>query len=261
MTAVSITGATGPYKILAVTRDVNSPSSQRLLEQSTNIQLVEGNLDNRHEIFRNAKKAVSTPIWGVLSVQTANRNSTSEETQRKALIDESVKNGVKYFIYSCVDRGGEASINSPTRVPHFINKHNIEQHLMAKTRKGEMDWTILRPTAFFENFVPGFLGKVFNTSWRIALKGKPLQLVSTSDIGYFGALAFPDPERYKSRAIFLAGDELTFGEMARIYRRKTGNAIPTTFSLPCHIFMASMKDMGYMFKWFHDEGYKQTLKT
>ncbi|KAE8389423.1 hypothetical protein BDV23DRAFT_184497 [Aspergillus alliaceus] len=241
MTAVSITGATGPYKILAVTRDVNSPSSQRLLEQSTNIQLVEGNLDNRHEIFRNAKKAVSTPIWGVLSVQTANRNSTSEETQRKALIDESVKNGVKYFIYSCVDRGGEASINSPTR------------------EKWTGLFCALPP--FSRTFVPGFLGKVFNTSWRIALKGKPLQLVSTSDIGYFGALAFPDPERYKSRAIFLAGDELTFGEMARIYRRKTGNAIPTTFSLPCHIFMASMKDMGYMFKWFHDEGYKQTLKT
>ncbi|KAB8231679.1 nucleoside-diphosphate-sugar epimerase family protein [Aspergillus alliaceus] len=226
MTAVLVTGATGPYKILAVTRDVNSPSSQRLLEQSSNIQLVEGNLDNPHEIFRNAKKADSTPIWGVLSVQTANRNSTSEETQSKALIDESVKNGVKYFIYSSVDCGGEASINSPTR---------------------KWNWTILRPTAFFENFVPGFFGK-------------PLQLVSTSDIGYFGALAFPDPERYKSRAIFLAGDELTFGEMARIYRRKTGNAIPTTFSLPCHIFMASMKDMGYMFKWFHDEGYKADIE-
>lgn len=44
----------------------------------------------------------------------------------------------------------------------------------------------------------------------MALKGKPLQLVATSDIGYFGAEAFLNPNKYEGKGISLAGDELTF---------------------------------------------------
>lgn len=84
MSAVLITGATGkqggavinhlirnkaPFKILALTRDANSGSAQRLLKTSSNIQLLEGNLDNPKDIFKNAKSKVSGPIWGVFSVQ------------------------------------------------------------------------------------------------------------------------------------------------------------------------------------------------
>jgi hypothetical protein len=53
-----------------------------------------------------------------------------------------------------------------------------------------MDWTVLRPVAFFENLVPGFLGKVFSTSWQMTLKkNQTLQLIATSDIGFFAAEA------------------------------------------------------------------------
>ena len=185
--------------------------------------------------------------------------SNTEERQGKAIIDESIKQGVKYFIYSSVDRGGEASANNPTNIPHFIKKHNIEQHLFERAKNGKMDWTVLRPVAFFDNFAPGYFGKVFNTCWRMVLKGKPLQLIATSDIGYFGAEALLNPEAYKGKAISLAGDELTFDRMAQIYKEKTGNEIPTTFQLSCSILMAMMKDFGIMFKWFHDEGYKADI--
>lgn len=89
----------------------------------------------------------------------------TEEVQGKALIDVSLKNGVKHFVYSSVDRGGSKSDDNPTDVPHFISKHKVEQYLYEKTKNGEMDWTILRPVAFFDNLVPGFMGKVFSTSW------------------------------------------------------------------------------------------------
>lgn len=126
-------------------------------------------------------------------MQVAIGNSASEEPQGKALVDESLKQDVKFFIYSSVDRGAN-SFENPTKVPHFINKHNIEHYLVEKTKNTEVQWTILRPTAFYENLVPGFFGKVFMTSFDMALKGKPLQLVATSDIGYFAADAFLKPE-------------------------------------------------------------------
>lgn len=170
-------------------------------------------------------------------------------------MDESIKQGVKYFVYSSVDRGGDISFNNPTDVPHFISKHYIEHHLVQNSKDMGMNWTILRPTAFYDNLVPGFLGKVFATSWDISLKGKPLQLIATRDIGYFAAEAFLNPESHKGKGISLAGDELTYGQMAETFQRKTEQTLPTTYQTVCYILLYMMKDMGKMFQWFHDEGY------
>lgn len=162
-------------------------------------------------------------------------------------------------MYSSVDRGGDASYNTPTKVPHFINKHNIEHHLVEKSKESAMKWFILRPSAFYENLVPGFFGKVFATSFKMALKGKSLQMVATDDIGFFGAEAFMHPEKYQNQALSLAGDDLTYDQFAQIFQQKTGQQIPSTFRFLCSMFMASMKDMGYMFQWFHDGGYKANI--
>lgn len=226
---------------------------------SSNIKLVEGDLNNPAGIFRNARQVATNPIWGVFSVQVAIGNGALEESQGKAMVDEALKRNVKFFVYTSVDRGGESSTTNPTRIPHFIHKHNIEQHLMEKARNTEMRWFILRPTAFFDNLVPGFFGKVFATCFKMALKGKPLQMVATSDIGYFGAEGFLRPDTYAGRGLSLAGDELTYDQMVEIFEQKTGQPIPSTFRPLCSFFMASMKDMGYMFKWFHDAGYKADI--
>jgi hypothetical protein len=83
---VLITGATGKqggsvvdallsakadFEILAVTRDASSGGAQKLQKKSSNIKLVEGNLDEPEKIFTNARKATSEPIWGVFSVQVS----------------------------------------------------------------------------------------------------------------------------------------------------------------------------------------------
>lgn len=81
---VLITGATGKqggsvvaallkakadFEILAVTRDASSGGAQKLQAKSSNIKLVEGNLDDPEKIFTNAHQATSQPIWGIFSVQ------------------------------------------------------------------------------------------------------------------------------------------------------------------------------------------------
>ncbi|RDW78934.1 Nucleoside-diphosphate-sugar epimerase family protein [Aspergillus mulundensis] len=273
--AVLITGATGkqggslirslvnrsaPFEILAVTRNPSSASAQKLASLSSRIKLVQGDLDNPSSIFRNAQQLTNTPIWGVYSVQAA-INNAAEEPQGKALIDEALRQNVKFFVYSSVDRGGETrSFNSPTTIPHFVKKHNIEHHLVERSKDTNMDWVILRPTAFYENLTPDFFGKVFATCFKMALQGKPLQLVATSDIGFFGADAFMKPEEYKGRAISLAGDELTFDGMQAVFEQKMGRPLPLTFRPVCSLFMAMMKDMGYMFKWFREEGYGANIE-
>ncbi|CAI7678044.1 unnamed protein product [Penicillium pancosmium] len=270
---VLITGATGKqggsviqalldqnadFEILAVTRDASSKSAQKLENKSSNIKLVQGNLDQAEDIFICAKRVTSRPIWGVFSVQVpvpGGSNHDAEEKQGKGLIDAALKHGVKFFLYSSVDRGGEASFDSPTPIPHFISKHNIEHHLVRRAKDSGMDWTILRPVAFMENFTPDFFGKVFTTSWKIAVKDKPLQLISTKDIGFFGAKAFLWPDQYKGKTLSLAGDELTFNQMTETFKSKTGKNVPMTFQFVGKLLMSMMKDLGYMFQWFYDVGY------
>ncbi|PYH84662.1 NAD(P)-binding protein [Aspergillus uvarum CBS 121591] len=276
MNAVLITGATGkqggsvirnllaknaPFDILAVTRNAQSPSAQKLAQQSPRIKLVEGNLDDPAALFRSAKTGSSAPIWGVYSVQAADPRNDNERRQGLALVDESIKQGVKFFVYSSVDRGGDASINNPTKVPHFVYKHEIEKHLITKSEGTDMQWTILRPTAFFENLTPDYFGRVFATAWQMSLKGKPLQLIATSDIGFFAAQAFLHPEQSQGQAFSLAGDELTYEQMATIFKQKTGQDVPTTFRIPVKLMMMAVKELGVMFRWFYDEGYGADIEA
>jgi uncharacterized protein YbjT (DUF2867 family) len=65
----SLLKANAPFEILALTRDATSSSSQKLLQRSPKIKLVTGNLDAADDIFKKAKQATKTPIWGVFSVQ------------------------------------------------------------------------------------------------------------------------------------------------------------------------------------------------
>lgn len=295
--AILVTGATGkqggalikslladkaPFRILAVTRDPNSPSSKRLAAKSSNIMLIQGDLNDTEAIFKTAKQATSNPIWGVFSVQVRPLHSNKkpflleyailttkskqvpafnkqgaiiEQRQGESLIDSALSHGVKHFVYTSVDRHGESSINNPTNVPHFASKHHIEHHLINKSEGTDMTWTILRPVAFMENFAPGFVGKVFAASWDLVVKSRPLQLVATEDIGVIAAKAFQHVEQYKGRAISLAGDELTYQQMVEVFRRKTGAAPPTTWGLIARLVLWLSEEMVTMYAFFEREGY------
>ncbi|KAH6951668.1 hypothetical protein DER45DRAFT_528830 [Fusarium avenaceum] len=281
--ALLITGATGKqgsavinallakdssqFTILAVTRNKESPSAKKLAAKSNNIKLVEGHLDSIPALFKSAKQAAGTvPLWGVYSVQLSMGKDVTlegEVRQGKGLVDESVKAGVKHFVYSSVDRGGdEQSWKDATFVPHFKTKHEIEHHLRDSTANGKsaMNWTILRPTAFMENLEPGFATKVFLTMMRDTLKNKALQWVATEDIGFFAAEAFLDPQTWGKQTISIAGDELTFAQLSEAFEHATGSPAGTTFSILGKALKHGVAEVGTMVDWFRTEGYGADLK-
>ncbi|KAF9877499.1 NmrA-like family protein [Colletotrichum karsti] len=277
--AVLICGATGKqggavidqliqqqadFEILAVTRDPISASAQRLLQKSKNIKLVQGNMSEASALLKAAKEVAGKPVWGVFSVQAVmgtNQGGLDEAGQGKALVDAALEAGVEFFVYSSVDRHGDSSLDNPTDVPHFISKHQIEQRLIAKSKGSNMKWSILRPVAFMDNFTDDFMGRVFVTAWKMAVKEKPLQLIATRDIGFFGAQAFMKPEEYRGKGLSLAGDEVTFDEMSRVFKKVTGAPPAGTWRFFPWLFMALMKDFGRMFRWFYDVGYAADVPT
>lgn len=252
------------YTILAVTRDSNSGSAKKLAARSSNVKLVQGNLDDVPALFEAAKQqAGGKPIWGVFSVQVSMGKGVTVEgeiRQGKALVDEAIKHGAKSFVYSSVERGGdERSWNNPTTVEHFRTKHEIEHHLREKAGDNKMSWTILRPVAFMDNLEPGFQAKVFITAMRDTLGDKSLQFVATQDIGVFASMAFEKPEEWNHRAIGLAGDDRSFEGINEAFQKVTGAPVGTTFWFLGSALKWAIAEMDRMLNWFRDEGYKADI--
>jgi hypothetical protein len=148
----------------------------------------------------------------------------------------------------------------------FMTKHKVEKYLEQKAGQsaGKMSYTILRPTFFMDNLMPGFFGKMVATAWRDWTGPKtPLQLVDTVDIGQWAADAFYQPEdaKFKNKAITLAGDEMSFEEADKLWREKTGGGIPTTFSFLASLMLYLISDLRLMFLWFKYNGYRADIKA
>ncbi|KAL9095317.1 MAG: hypothetical protein Q9165_002574 [Trypethelium subeluteriae] len=247
--------------ILAITRNPQSPGAQKLASKAKNIKIVKGDFNDVPAMFDAAQEANDgkAEFDGLFSVQVPKdfkgQTPEKEEQQGKAMVDEAIKRGVRQFVYSSVDRHGERSLQNPTPVPHFISKHNIEKYLLERAEDSNMTYTIVRPVAFLENLTPDFMGKMFATTWRVALGEVPLQLVSTTDIGIIASKALLSPEEFRNRQIGLAGDDLNFDKANKIYEEKFGTELPTSFGFLANGFLWMVGEMNTMFKWFKDERY------
>ncbi|KAL8867280.1 MAG: hypothetical protein Q9174_005764 [Haloplaca sp. 1 TL-2023] len=243
------------FSILALTRNSTSSSATRLAQRSSQIKILQGDLNDSPAIFRSAAR----PIHGVFGVTTP--MGGKEVAQGNGLIDAAVEAGVKHFVFTSADRGGDKSINNPTDVPHFLTKHTMEQHLMAKAKDTETAWTIFRPVAFMDNLQPGFLAKLFATAWKVALKDQKLQLIATEDVGWFAAQAFLKPEEYRNKAMSLAGDEVTYAEADAAFKDKLGYEMPLGSELLAKFGLWASKDFGNMFNFFRDQGFGADIEA
>lgn len=248
------------HEILALTRKSTSPAAKKLAE-NRNVKIIEGDLNDCPAIFEAAGGHDS--IWAIFLVTMPSMKKLQagvmdkEVIQGRAMFDAAQANGVKHFIFSSVDRGGdEKSWNTPTEIPHFITKHEIELYIRDNINASQMSYTILRPVAFMDNYMLGIIGRIFAAAWAQMGTNK-LQLVATRDIGVFAAKVFSDPEdeEFKNKAIALAGDELTQAEGNEAMWRAKGRPMIQTYWFVASFLKWAVADVGVMFRWFEEDGY------
>lgn len=108
-------------KTLALTR--RAAKAQPLIKKYgkvLDLEIVEGDTQNPEPIF-----AAHKDIDAIFAFTTLPAHE--EEAQARDLINSAAKHGVKHFVFSSVERGGEErSWDNPTDVPHFVSKHNSE---------------------------------------------------------------------------------------------------------------------------------------
>ncbi|MFD5186479.1 NmrA/HSCARG family protein [Streptomyces sp. NPDC058372] len=226
------------WDVRALVRNPDKPEARELREQGA--VLVQGDMDDETSL-----RSAMTGVHGVFSVQAlAYEPSTlaAEVRQGKAVADAAKSAGVGHFVYSSVG-GAERH----TGIDHFETKAKIERHIAALG----LPATILRP-AFFMNNLLHYADAQDERLMALPVRpDKPIQMIAADDIGLFAATAFDDPQSYIGRQIELAGDEITFPEVARIYERVTG--------VPTRLEVQPIEER--MFEWFAEEGYQADLPT
>ncbi|MEV6948875.1 NmrA/HSCARG family protein [Streptomyces sp. NPDC051172] len=261
---ILVTGATGlqggatarallhrGHPVRALVRTPDSPAALELAARGA--ELVRGDLDDPRSLRR-----AMTDVDGVFSVQTfmTDAGVGGEVRQGRALAQAAADTGVPHVVYSSVG-GAERS----SGVPHFESKRAVERRL----EELGVPHTVLRPTFFMDNFA-AHPPQVEDGTLVLRLALRPstrVQLIASEDIGAFAADAFERPEEYLGRAVELAGDELTAGEIAEALGAAAGLPArfeplsPSDVAANPHIPFAA--EISLMFEWFQTDGYRADI--
>ncbi|EJD36997.1 NAD(P)-binding protein [Auricularia subglabra TFB-10046 SS5] len=247
------------YHVLALTRGTGGALSGR-----PNVTVVRGDLDDVPAIF--AQPEVSDNLYGVFSVQPAFGKSVTSENevkQGKALADAAKRVGVKHFVYTGVDRGvhsaAETDLDSPqamSGIPHWDTKVVIERHI----RSLGLPYTFIRPPIFMDGWIDPSINRLMGGLAKGGIRAHvKTQYIASEDIGEVAAAVFEDPERYIGKALSIAGDELTFGELDAGFRATTGSpapALPSIVGTVATTLIPSARRTDFSYKFFDQKGYK-----
>jgi uncharacterized protein YbjT (DUF2867 family) len=249
-----------PKHVYVLTRNTNSAAATALAARG--ISLVQGELGQPDAIFK--QLAAQDVDFGQTAVFLAQAHGPTELNDAKGFIDAAITNGLAYFVYSSVDRGGkERSDRDASYCKTFSDKFQIEKHLEAASAGGKhINFTILRPTWFADNALWGFPGKLCMTGWRENMNGKRMQVVVTKDIGRWAveALLRPDASGIRNTAISIASDYLSFKEIDDIFRQETGKPVGVINGWLARFMIWLIKDLRTMFGWIGERDYGANLE-
>lgn len=256
---ILVTGATGQqggataramladgYRVAAMTRSPDSDPAKALAELGA--EVVRGDLDDDESL-----RAALAGKWGVFAVQNSwDAGIEGEIRQGKRIAELAKEAGVTHFVYTSV-----GAADRKTGIPHFDSKFEVEETVRALDFPS---YVILRPVFFLENLLmPDTKNAVAEGSLPLGLAtDTKLQVIALRDIGAYAKLAFEKHDELNGRAIDIAGDELTPGEMAESLSSMAGRDI-SHFQVPIDQIRAFSEDFALMLEWFEEHGYSTDI--
>jgi uncharacterized protein YbjT (DUF2867 family) len=190
-------------ELKGLTRHVASAKASEL--QESGVVIIEGDLDSPASFSSHLDD-----IDIFFLVQAFEQGAKSEIEQAKKIIDVASEKGVNHLVYSSVMG---ADLN--TGIPHFDSKYVIEKYI----HKKGIDYTILRPASFNENYLnPEVLKRLKKGKLVLPLNKNVIQqLISTEDVGKIASQVIQNISKYKNKTISLATDEKSVIEQANAF--------------------------------------------
>ncbi|ODU04565.1 MAG: hypothetical protein ABS81_09920 [Pseudonocardia sp. SCN 72-86] len=234
---VLVTGATGQQggavaralvaagtPVHALVRDTGTDKARAL--QELGVRLVQGDLDEPESL-----KPALDGARGLFSVQTpdfANLGADTEIERARTLAAAAAAAGVPQIVHTSAS-GATRTIDEQRWGPfvgHAFRVKTLTEDALREAGAGST--TILRPSAFMENFLapsyfyaPGSTEKVL-VGYDIDV---PQAFIAVADIASAAAAAFADPQRFDAVELELAGDRISLRHAAATLSRVWGRPI------------------------------------
>jgi uncharacterized protein YbjT (DUF2867 family) len=203
------------YQVRAMTRAPHKLADTQFL----GVEVIEGDMRQPDMLLR-ACEGAEAVVSSVTAPMTMGDNSvrTVDAGGNRSLMESAKRCGVKRFVL--VSAYGAAQ-NHP--VDFFRIKHQTESYL----KSVEMDYTILRPTAFMEAWCARLGTQVMNGK-EVTIFGdgrNPISFISAEDVARFIVFALEDP-RLCNQTLTIGGPQnLTFDEVVSTYERLTSKSV------------------------------------
>ncbi|QYE33015.1 NmrA/HSCARG family protein (plasmid) [Polymorphobacter sp. PAMC 29334] len=234
----------GDWNLKALVRNPSSKRAQALGRRG--VELVRADLDDAGSVNQ-----ALAGVYGVYSVQSPEAGGPEREEKQGIMVADAAKAaGVAHFVYSSV-----AGADRRSGVPHFESKWQVEQHIAAIG----LPATIIRPTLFMDNFATFKFRLVMLAMLRSFVpENQRTQMVAVRDIGMLTAKAFAEPKRFVGRAIELAGDAVTRGELVRLLRHHGIKPAPS-MNIPGWMRGQVPEEYQLMMNWIAGKGFEADI--
>jgi len=201
--------------------------------------MVRGDFDDPESL-----DAALVGTYGAFSVQQYRGVGVEGEIrQSKAFANAAKRAGVEHFVYTSVSKAPLG-----TGVPQFESKLEIENYI----RTLDIPFTIIRPASFMSGFA---------ASREAAAAGQisgplPPELariyIAPRDIGRFAAEAFDHPDEWLGTARSIAGDRISYANIAAAMSRVMGTPV-VYYQIPWDEYVATATETAVSReRWYFD---------
>jgi uncharacterized protein YbjT (DUF2867 family) len=212
------------YSVRGITRSATNPKAQAL--EAKGASIVEADLD-KPSTLADALNGTHT-LFFLTNTQPGAQSREIEARQAKGLLDEALKQDVKYIIYSSLPNASKISHGKLQHVHHFDGKAEIEQQIRSLPIKA----SFFTPASFMQNFLNIYMApQPSPANDGSYVLGNPCDantkypLVDISDTGKWVGAVLADPEKYAGKRFAAAERCYTWEEMAQILSNVTGKTV------------------------------------
>ncbi len=229
------------HRVRAFTREVDSPEATQL--QDLGAELAVGDSEDRESVIHAAEG-----VDAVYAMTSFYESGLEAEVRQGKTIADAVKAAdVKHFVYASVGNADKS-----TGIPHFESKYEIEQHIKSLG----IPHTIVAPVWFYDNVLSPWTlpGLIQGTLSLLVPPDRPVHQIPLQDISSFVSLVLENRDRFLSKRIDVASDELSGNRAAEI--------ISSAFGRPINYVPLQMGgDLDKMYEWFETVGYSIDIEA
>ncbi len=193
------------FHVRGLTRDPSQPRALSLSESG--VEIVEGDFGEPDKL-----EIAMQEVYGVF-LNTP--NVPEQVTFAQNVIDAAKTGGVRHIVYS----------SNLSAHPDYVTPNMPKALVEQMVRDSGIDYTILRPVTFMENYA-GLREEIATNGIRDPRRPDTRQqFISVRDIAFFAAEAFEKPILWVGSEENIASDELTNAELAALFSNILGTPV------------------------------------